>query len=64
MSTMSRATGSVEQNKARFKIDTETISQQRKNYAILIKHLEVDLITCLIILQRFTQMHKKKSETM
>ena len=28
--TTSRATGSVGQNKARFKIDTETISQQRK----------------------------------
>ena len=30
MSTTSRATRSVEQNKATFKIDTETISQQRK----------------------------------
>ena len=30
MSTTSRARRSVEQNKATFKIDTETISQQRK----------------------------------
>ena len=46
MSTMSRATGSVEQNKARLRltVDTETISQQRNNYATF-EHLAVHLIT-------------------
>ena len=44
MSTTSRATGSVEQNKARFKIDRQTVIQQRKNLATF-EHLEVDLIT-------------------